>query len=285
MLVDTHVHVIAEDHQRYPFRPVADYRRGRLGAWHEETPVSTERLLEEMAGAGVDRAILVQPFSAYGYDNAYHADSVAAHPDRLVGICTVDPLAADAPERLSYWIRERGMHGLRLTTNREGARLDDPRTEPLWERAGALGIPVCVLTTPDHLAAVRTMAGRFATVPVALDHVGGIGAGTNQPAAVVATLLELAALPNVYLKVSTVNLAPLEAAGDEALDLWRQIVARYGARRLLWGSNYPVSQEGSYADMVALGRRALPFLSAAERESFLAGTAVHLWPQLAGTAV
>jgi predicted TIM-barrel fold metal-dependent hydrolase len=114
---------------------------------------------------------------------------------------------------------------------------------------------------------------------VLLDHVGGIGAGTGQPAEVLDTLLSLAAY-NAYLKVSTVNLAPLEAAGDAALNLWRQIVARYSARRLLWGSNYPVSQEGSYADMAALGRRALPFLSDDEREWFLGGTATFLWPQL-----
>ena len=57
-----------------------------------------------------------------------------------------------------------------------------------------------------------------------------------------------------------------------------------GAGRLLWGSNYPVSQEGSYADMAELGRRALPFLSATERDAFLAGTALSLWPRLQGTA-
>jgi predicted TIM-barrel fold metal-dependent hydrolase len=140
---------------------------------------------------------------------------------------------------------------------------------------------VCVLTTPDHLAEVPVVAGWFGDVPILLDHVGGIGAGTGQPAEVLDTLLGLAAY-NVYLKVSTVNLAPLEAAGETALALWRPIVARYGARRLLWGSNYPVSQEGSYADMVALGRRALPFLDDAERGAFLGGAAVHLWPQLAG---
>ena len=174
------------------------------------------------------------------------------------------------------------MQGLRLTTNREGLRLDDPRTDPLWAQAHVLRIPVCVLTTPDRLPEVRAMAARFPDVPVALDHVGGIGAGSGLPPAVTEALLDLADLPNVYLKVSTVNFAPLRRAGDEGLDLWRRIVARYGARRLLWGSNYPVSQEGSYADMVDLGSRALPFLSDADREWVMAGTAVSLWPRLKG---
>ena len=284
MLIDTHVHVVAEDQTHYPFAPAAGFQAGSLRPWHHETPVSTEQLLDTIAGAGVDRAIVVQPFSAYGYDNAYHADSAARHADRLVGVCAVDPLAADAPARLAYWVRERGMQGLRLTTNREGVQLDDPRSAPLWEQVQALGIPVCVLTTPAHLPAVRTMAARFPGVPVALDHVGGVGAGAGRPAAVLESLLDLAALPNVYLKVSTVNLAPLAAAGEAGQELWRRIVGRYGAQRLLWGSNYPVSQEGSYADMVALGRQSLPFLSATERDWFLGETALALWPRLRGGA-
>ena len=280
MQVDTHVHVIAEDQTRYPFRPIEGYGGGRLHVWHKETPVSAERLLDEMTGAGVDRAVLVQAFSAYGYDNAYHADSTARYLGRVVGICTVDPLAADAPQQLTYWIRERGMHGLRLTTNREGAQLDDSRSYPLWEQAATLGIPVCLLTSPAYLAEIHALATRFPTVAVALDHVAGIGAGVGQPPEVLESLSKLASLPNVYLKVSTVNLAPLHAAGADGLSLWQWIVERFGPGRTMWGSNYPVSQEGSYADMATLGRTALPFLSDSDRDSFLGGTAAELWPQL-----
>lgn len=281
MIVDTHVHVVAEDQERYPFAPASDFRMGALGAWQHDTPVSAERLLREMAGANVDRAIVVQPFSAYGYDNSYHADSAARFSDRLAAVSAVDPLTEDAPRQLAMWVQERGMQGVRLTTNREGVRLDDSRSDPLWDQVRTLRIPVCVLTSPSHFGEVRTMAARFPEVPVALDHAGGIGSGSGQSRAAIEALLDLASLPNVYVKVSTVNFAPLRAEGDAGLELWRQIVAGFGARRLLWGSNYPVSQEGSYADMVDLGRQALPFLSESERDAMLAGTALSLWPRLA----
>jgi predicted TIM-barrel fold metal-dependent hydrolase len=276
MIVDTHVHVVAPDQQRYPFAPAGGFRMRGLGSWQTQYPVSAEQLLETIAGAGVDRAVIVQPFSAYGFDNRYHADSAAAHPDQLGSVCTVDPLAAEGAERLTYWIRERGMQGLRLTTSQEGSRLDDARAYPVWERAGELGIPICVLTSPEHWPAARAMASRFARVPVLLDHAGGMGAGESD--AVVDALIGLAELPNLQLKVSTVNFAPLAAQGEAGLARWRRIVDAYGAERLLWGSNYPVSQEGSYADMARLGERALPFLSDAQREAMLAGNALRFWP-------
>jgi predicted TIM-barrel fold metal-dependent hydrolase len=276
MIIDTHVHVVAPDQQRYPFVPASEFRMRGLGAWQTQYPVSAEEMIATTTAAGVDRAVIVQPFSAYGFDNSYHADSTAAHPDRFGSVCTVDPVAADGAERLTYWVRERSMQGLRLTTSREGSRLDDPRSFPVWERASELGIPVCLLTSPEHWPGVRAMAERFPRVPVLLDHTGGMGAGQSD--GVVEELIDLASLPNVQLKVSTVNFAPLAAQGDAGQARWRRIVDAYGAVRLLWGSNYPVSQEGSYADMVRLGERALPFLSESQREAMLGGNALRYWP-------
>jgi len=278
MIVDTHVHVVAPDPQRYPFVPAAGFRMGSLPSWQLDYPVSAEQMVETTRAAGVDRAIIVQPFSAYGFDNSYHADSAAQQTARLISVCAVDPITADAAQRLTYWIRERGMQGLRLTTNQEGAVLDDPRAFPLWEQAQTLGIPINVLTSTAHWGAVRAMASRFPGVRVALDHTGGMGAGKTD--AVVEPLLALADLPNLYVKVSTVNFAPLAALGEAGLDRWRRIVSRFGAERLIWGSNYPVSQEGSYADMVELGQRALPFLSDGERDALMGGTAQSLYPGL-----
>jgi len=64
-------------------------------------------------------------------------------------------------------------------------------------------------------------------------------------------------------------------------DGWRQVVAACGGARLLWGSNYHLLQDGSYADTVDLGRTAVPFLSQEEREQMLGGTALGLWPSRA----
>lgn len=237
-----------------------------------------KRLLDAMDAAGVHGTVIVQPFSAYGFDNAYHSDSAARYPQRLVGVCAVDPLASDAVERLQYWIDERGMRGLRLTSHRVGVLLDDPRSFPLWERARELGIPVCIATMPAHWSSVERMVKRYPDVAIVLEHGGGIEAGT--PETLQEQLLVLAALPNLYLKLTTLNFAGLNGKAGTRTRYLKALVDRYGAERVMWGSNFPASLQDGYAGLVNLGRQALSFVSDKQRRWLLADTAVKLWPQL-----
>src|SRR4051794_9838933 len=109
-IVAIHPHVIAADRARYPLAPVAD----KLWEWAAKRPVTGEQLLAAMDAAGVGQAALVQASTAHGHDNRYTADCAAAHPDRFTWVGSLDALVADAPEQLTYWVRERGMSGLRL---------------------------------------------------------------------------------------------------------------------------------------------------------------------------
>jgi predicted TIM-barrel fold metal-dependent hydrolase len=65
--------------------------------WVRDLPA--EEFLNLMSGAGVDRAVLVQAFGAYRYDNRYVAKSAARYPDRFVAVCIIDPMQPDAPEK------------------------------------------------------------------------------------------------------------------------------------------------------------------------------------------
>jgi L-fuconolactonase len=98
VIVDSHVHVVAPDIARYPLTP-----RPLSGQWYLDAPCSSERFLEEMAGAGVDRAVLVQAVGAYTFDNAYAADSAAARPDRFASAACIDPQAETARSALDFW--------------------------------------------------------------------------------------------------------------------------------------------------------------------------------------
>ncbi len=95
MLVDTHVHVISPDEERYPLQPTS-----LTGPWYRDEPCSLGRLIELMDDAGVDRAVLVQPVSAYGFDNRYTADSARARPDRCTSVACIDPGGADPAAEL-----------------------------------------------------------------------------------------------------------------------------------------------------------------------------------------
>jgi len=84
-------------------------------------------------------------------------------------VSILDPLQHDTPDNLSYWVRERGMRGMRLftTTETEGTWLDDPRTFPVWERASSLGIPICIMAL-FHQLLRHFVSSRYAERPALL---------------------------------------------------------------------------------------------------------------------
>ena len=271
-LVDTHVHVVAADHAAYPLTPMP-----LSGAWYREVPCSAEDLLAQMDAAGVDRAILVQPLGAYSYDNGYAADSAARHPDRLVGVCCVDPRGRDPVGELTRWVGERGMRGVRLfAIARDGVSwLDDPRTFPLWERAAELRVPVVVTILAHQIPQLDAVLRRYPEIPVALDHCG-FPELAREPWPEAAPLFELAARPNLHLKVSTFVLDTAARGGDP-----RRFVAllaqRFGAERLMWGSDFAQTHDRPYATLAALGREAFSALPADARAWCLGGTAARLF--------
>ena len=55
---------------------------------------------------------------------------------------------------------------------------------------------------------------------------------------------------------------------------------RFGASRLLWGSDFCQTHDRSYAELVGLGKRAFAGLPEEERALCLGGNALRLWPAL-----
>jgi predicted TIM-barrel fold metal-dependent hydrolase len=281
-VVDIHPHVIAADHTRYPLAPV----EGGLSAWARERPVTCEQLVAAMDAAGVDQTVLVQAATAHGYDNRYTADSAAAHPDRLAWVGTLDALAPETPDQLTYWVRERGMAGLRVytagsTMAGQAPSLGDPASFPTWERARELGIPVCVQMRPEGVPALHALLDRFPDVRMILDHFGRAPLEDGPPYAAAAALFALAAYPNVYVKLTTHTYQEATRGRSTPRAFLARLVGAFGAERIAWGSNFPAS-EGSLADLVALARDWVSFLPTADQRRILGETALALYPRLAG---
>src|SRR5437773_10115691 len=71
-------------------------------------------MLQQMARAGVDRAVL-QNARPYGRLDDYFADAVRAHPDKFIGLADVDEANAhtDAQiEKIRHAVRELGLRGV-----------------------------------------------------------------------------------------------------------------------------------------------------------------------------
>ena len=275
MIVDTHTHVLSKDLKRYP-RNVAEIGT----SWVTEEPATPESLLERMAGAGIDRAILVQAWGAYAFDNSVVVDAAARDPERFVAVVIVDASRPDAAKLLEQWVRERGAKGVRLFTRDAPGSflLDDPATFPVWERARALGIPACVQTQFAQIPRLRTTLRRFPDIPAILDHGAYAPLDDGPPYRAAAPLFDLASLPNFALKVTSMTLDSASQGKSTWREFFPRLVERFGASRLVWGSNYPATHDRGLKEQLAQAREAFGFLNASEREAVFGGNALKIWP-------
>jgi L-fuconolactonase len=270
MPIDTHMHLASGDLTRYPFAASKPL----------ETDVyenTAEQFIALMDEAGVDGAMAVQAFGLYGFDNDYHADASAAHSERLAGVCGMSADLPDAPAVLRFWIKDRGMAGVRLAYYGPGNVLaeTDANLLAMLEEAAALQIPVCFLTTKKNLPTIGKLAQKFPKLQVALDHLGVV---LGKPDQVADVLFALAPIGNIHLKFST----PILTAGPEYLAFMHKVVDRFGVHRLMWSSDFPHTNVGGYRNMVEIALKAFAHLPESERYALFDGTALGLWPQLKG---
>ena len=279
MIVDTHVHVISDDLETYPLVP----GRRRLG-WVDEARFTVEQVLALMDEAGVDRALLVQPLTAYGYDNRYTALSARRYPDRFVSVPIVDMEADGAAETLRSLNENEKMTGVRLFGRAGGGDwLDTPKTFPVWELAEELDFPIAVLLGIERAPKLAAMLERFPGVTVALDHLGSVTFGDGPPYETAAPIFDLARFPNLRLKFSPTNEQSAARGPGDIKDVLQRIVDRFGVDRLMWGSNFSATYEPPYAELVAMGQESLSFLTAEERAKIMGGNALKVWPALRST--
>src|SRR4029078_11047680 len=89
-IVDIHPHVIATDNVRYPLQPLG----GNQSTWSRDRPTPYDKMIQAMDQAGREKSALVHASTAYGYDNSYVAEAIAAHPRRFTGVFSIDIFAA-----------------------------------------------------------------------------------------------------------------------------------------------------------------------------------------------
>jgi L-fuconolactonase len=285
VIVDTHVHVFTDDRKRYP--QIRDTpRAGTIPTIAEigqtEWPLTTaEILLKSMAEAGVDKATLVQAYFVYEYDNRYTVDAARQHPDRFTAVAVLDPMDPKSPDELERLVKLQGVTGLRFMRGRlPASSLGEPATFPLWERLQALGIPLSVNDRIGEIAKVRKAMERYPAVKVAFEHAWGHKVGLP-PYSVLDPLFELAENPNVYIKTAINNIAAAREAGGTAEALYTRLVKIFGAKRIMWSSNYPAHPKfGSIKTRLDEAKKVLAVLGPEERAWILGNTALSFYPAL-----
>jgi L-fuconolactonase len=270
--VDTHVHVTAQDTVRYPLSVHSDELK-RLRA----AVVSGDELLRLMDEAAVERAVLVQASHTHGFDNNYAADVAAAHPTRFASVCCVDVAKPDAAEQLFYWIRERGMNGVRLfnATSRADPPLEDSRSLKVMEQALALDVPITMVLRHADIGHLHAVMSRLPNARVIVDHLARFPVDERPPYDNSAHFFALSRYPSLSLKYSAVNQWAIRKGATPERDYFRRIFDHFGADRLMWGSNYPVTRYKTYAELFRMGAEPFDFLTEEEIAEIMGGNALR----------
>lgn len=228
-------------------------------------------VLEVMAKAGVDRAVLCQHLGEY--DNSYLAETVRNHPGRFAAVALVNPEVPAAMETLRSWKDTGQFRGVRLL-----AEWLEPYL-PLWMEAARMGLRL-VLYAPNGIAgAIPTIRRLLRECPecnVVVSHLGNpqlqngiLIAGTE--------LFELEKEDGVWVLLSGLSMfCPYPYT--ELKGLVAEVFLRFGPDRILWGSNFPVcGGEESYRRDLSQLLSGHWDLSAEAVLKITGGTAETLW--------
>src|ERR687891_603372 len=100
-IIDSQVHAYERDHPGRPWQ-------GTLVGPEE---VTGDQMVAAMDAVGVDGAILVSPFSMYGYDASYALEVYAKHPGRFGLVKPFDPQSEVVAEEIAEWAKTPGVVG------------------------------------------------------------------------------------------------------------------------------------------------------------------------------
>jgi L-fuconolactonase len=280
-IIDIHPHIVSPDTKKYPLDPLG----GTQSTWSTERPTTYDDLLRAMDDAGVAKAAIVHSSTAYGFDNSYVADAVAAVPSRFAGVYSIDVLAPDVIKTFDYWMG-RGCSGMRLFTT--GSTLPDqstwfadPKSYPFWEHAAAKNIPVCMQMKQEGIPLLRQIMDRFPNVTMILDHLAQTPVKEGPPYKAADEFLSLAKYKQVHLKITPVNVTPKSGWGNGSPDtFFAKFIDAFGAERIAWGSNFPNSI-GTMKEILAAAQKAFSFAKASDQDWIFGKTALTLYPALA----
>jgi len=205
MIIDSHVHL----------------RHGDAAA----TEYSAETIVGVMDAVGIDRSVVFAMSTTTERSITMAAAAVEAFPHRLIPyVYALPDYRSDVLARIEDAVRNRGFRGIKVHAGECALR---PWTsDPLFEIAGALGVP-CLVDFCGNVAAAGRIAQSFPDTLLIIAHMGRY---LCTDAALVDAFIDLAIrFDNVRLDVSGVVLN------------WKieDAARRVGANRLLFGTDGP----------------------------------------------
>jgi L-fuconolactonase len=237
-------------------------------------------LVPELDRAGIDATVLVQTITVAAETPELLA--IASASARIAGV--VGWLDLEAPDVTDTLAALRGLPGgERLVGIRHQVQgepdpgwLDRPSVRRGLSAVAAAGLTYDLLVTPDQLPAAIRAARDIPGLPFVLDHGGKPQIARHQLEPWGSHIASLGALPNVAVKLSGLATeASNEWTVGELQPYVDTLIDAFGASRILFGSDWPVSLlAASYSETIGAAEQLLNGISADERDAVFGSNAL-----------
>ncbi len=190
-------------------------------------------LLEINTEVGIDHS-LVQSVATTPKQvnsiNSFIAETVKAADGRLTGLGTLHPDSEDQRADVEHLIA-LGLKGVKLHPDIQRFKIDDYRCLKIYELCEEFGLPILMHTGDKRYDFSNTnrlvpILETYTNLTIIGAHMGGWSLWDEAS-------LELAGTPNLYVDCSsTMAWVPLDKTAE--------IIRRYGAEKVLFGTDYPM---------------------------------------------
>jgi predicted TIM-barrel fold metal-dependent hydrolase len=237
-VIEWNQHMFSSDITRFPFSPRGTYKPdvARLSA---DPMADYQAHLKEF---GIDRALFVHP-EPYGDDHALVLDCLArTSPRQFKGTSMFFPKDDDAPAKLEALVKkEPRICSTRFHLHRGNTHYFTSFTEPgvraLWKKAVDLNLVVELDLGPNYARDAGAAIVAFPGCKVLIDHMCNPKTGMIWE---YGDVLDLAKLPNVYMKISGMGYIANDAPYYESLlPFTSRLIREYGPERTVWSEGEP----------------------------------------------
>ncbi|MGE0316175.1 MAG: amidohydrolase [Lautropia sp.] len=237
-----------------------------------------------LARHAIDATVLVQAAPTEA-ETRFLLAIADAHPFVRGVVGWADLAAPDAVLRIDALAHHPALKGLRPMLH-DVSPDDWVDTAPIGAALDAMaarGLVFDALVRPANLPPLLARVARHPSLAVVVDHgakpVIGAGASARPDGDWVAAMRALAALPNVSCKLSgLLTEAPPGADAATLRPVVEVLLACFGPRRLIWGSDWPVlTLASTYDGWLEVTADLLRDASDAERAAIMGGNAARVY--------
>ena len=243
--------------------------------------VTGDDMIAAMAAVGVDGAILISPFSLYGYDASYALEVYARHPAKFGLVRPFDPNSQTIDADMEEWTATPGVVGARIMLANLDYEADHPGLNGILAAGGRAGVPVNVMSA-GKLPLLRELARQNPDTQIVIDHVGLAQPfdppPPAEPFADLPNVLSLAELDNVAIKISgagTLSHQPFPY--PDIREPLGRIFDAYGLERCLWGTDWTRAVNLLNYEQGVEAFRVSDWLSDSDRATLMGGSLARIY--------